>query len=39
MLKNYFLVALRNLAKKPFYSIVNIAGLAVGLTITMLIGA
>ncbi|ELR70142.1 putative ABC transporter permease [Fulvivirga imtechensis AK7] len=32
MLKNYFKIALRNLRKHKFYSIVNIFGLTVGLT-------
>jgi putative ABC transport system permease protein len=32
MLKNYFNIALRNLTKHKFYSIINILGLSVGLT-------
>ena len=37
MLRNYFLIALRNLNKNKTYSILNIAGLAVGLTAFILI--
>lgn len=37
MLKNYLLVAFRNLAKNGFYSIINIAGLAIGITCAILI--
>ncbi len=37
MLKNYFKVAIRNLRKYGSYSIINIAGLAVGLSCTILI--
>lgn len=32
MLKNYFNIAIRNLTKHKFYSIINILGLSVGLT-------
>ena len=31
MLKNYFLIALRNLIKNPVYSLINIVGLAIGI--------
>jgi putative ABC transport system permease protein len=39
MLKHHILIAWRNLTKNPFYTAVNIFGLASGLTITLLIGA
>ncbi|MBC8083040.1 MAG: ABC transporter permease, partial [Hymenobacter sp.] len=38
MLKNYFLVAYRNLVRHKGFSILNIAGLALGLTACLLIG-
>src|SRR5688572_24274164 len=38
MLQNYFKVALRNILKHKFYSILNISGLAFGLTACFLIG-
>lgn len=38
MLKNYFKIALRNLARSKSYSFINIFGLAIGLTCTILIG-
>lgn len=38
MLQNYFKVALRNILKHKFYSVLNIAGLAFGLTACFLIG-
>ncbi len=38
MLQNYFKVALRNIRKHKFYSILNISGLALGLTSCFLIG-
>ncbi|GGC01063.1 ABC transporter permease [Dyadobacter sediminis] len=38
MIKNYLLIALRNLAKNKVYSFINITGLAVGIAIAMLIG-
>jgi putative ABC transport system permease protein len=38
MIKNYFLIALRNLSKNKVYSFINIAGLAVGIAVAMLIG-
>ena len=37
MLKNYFIVAWRNLKKKKAFSFINIFGLAVGLTCCILI--
>ncbi len=37
MLKNYFNIALRNLTKHKFYSLLNILGLSVGLTCFLLI--
>ncbi len=38
MLENYFKVAVRNILKHKFYSVLNIAGLAFGLTACFLIG-
>ncbi len=37
MFKNYFLIALRNLKKNVLYSLINIAGLSVGLAAAILI--
>src|SRR5689334_1320233 len=37
MLRNYFKVALRNLVKHKFFSIINIFGLTVGITSCLLI--
>src|SRR5579871_6898974 len=37
MLKNYFKTAWRTLVKNKFYTVINISGLAVGLTIGILI--
>ncbi len=37
MLKNYMKIALRNLIKQKSYSLINIAGLAIGLTCAILI--
>ena len=37
MLKNYFFIALRNILKHRIYSLINIVGLAVGITCTILI--
>src|SRR3984957_5303445 len=37
MLKNYLLTAWRNLRRNPFYSVINITGLAIGLAVGMLI--
>jgi putative ABC transport system permease protein len=38
MLRNYLKIALRNLAKNKVYSFINIAGLATGMVVAMLIG-
>ena len=38
MLKNYFLVAFRHLRRDKLHSFINISGLAIGLTIVLLIG-
>jgi ABC-type antimicrobial peptide transport system permease subunit len=38
MLKNYFKIAFRNLVKNKVYSFINIAGLATGMAVAMLIG-
>ena len=38
MIKNYFKIALRTLAKNKAYSFINIAGLAMGMSVAMLIG-
>ena len=37
MIKNYFNVAIRNISRQKFYSILNILGLAVGITCCLLI--
>jgi ABC-type antimicrobial peptide transport system permease subunit len=37
MFRNYFLVTIRNLFKNRFYSFINIAGLAIGITCSILI--
>ncbi|HZY78781.1 MAG TPA: ABC transporter permease [Cyclobacteriaceae bacterium] len=37
MLKNYFIVTFRNLFKNGFYSFINIAGLSIGITCSILI--
>ena len=37
MLKNYFLIALRNLRKNRIFSLINVVGLSVGLTCCILI--
>src|SRR6056297_487897 len=37
MFKNYFKIALRNLLRNKFYSLLNILGLAIGLTCVILI--
>ncbi|MES2278450.1 MAG: ABC transporter permease [Bacteroidota bacterium] len=39
MLKNYFKIAWRNIIKSPFYSLVNVIGLSVGIAFTLLIAA
>jgi ABC-type antimicrobial peptide transport system permease subunit len=38
MLKNFFLIAFRNLKKNKFSSLINIGGLAVGMAVSILIG-
>lgn len=38
MLRNYFKIGLRNMARQKVYSFINIGGLAVGMTVAMLIG-
>ncbi len=38
MIKNFLKIALRNIVRSKGYSIINIAGLAVGMGVTMLIG-
>jgi putative ABC transport system permease protein len=38
MLQNYLKITLRNLRKNPGYSFINIAGLAAGLAICLIIG-
>jgi len=38
MLKNYLRIAFRNLAKNKLHSFINITGLAVGMTVAILIG-
>jgi putative ABC transport system permease protein len=38
MIKNYLKVALRNLTRSKGYSLINVMGLAVGMSVTMLIG-
>lgn len=38
MLRNYFKIAFRNLVKNKVYSFINIAGLATGMAVAMLIG-
>ncbi|MCF7792845.1 MAG: ABC transporter permease [Candidatus Cloacimonetes bacterium] len=37
MFKNYFKIALRNIGRQKFYSILNILGLAIGITCSLLI--
>ncbi len=37
MIKNYFLIAVRNFLKHKFYSLLNVAGLAAGIASTILI--
>ena len=39
MLKNYFKIAWRNLAKRKIFSFINIFGLSIGLTCCLLISA
>src|SRR5947207_1750514 len=38
MIGNFFKVALRNIRRNRGYSLINITGLAVGMTVTILIG-
>jgi len=38
MLQNYFKIAFRNLFKNPGYTFINIAGLATGMAVSLLIG-
>ena len=38
MLRNYFKIAIRNLAKNKGYTFINIAGLATGMAVALLIG-
>ncbi len=38
MIKNYFKIAVRSLAKRKVSSIINISGLAVGMAVALLIG-
>jgi ABC-type antimicrobial peptide transport system permease subunit len=37
MFRNYFIITIRNLFKNGFYSVINIAGLAIGITCSILI--
>ncbi len=37
MLKNYFLVAFRNITKQKFYAFINILGLTIGITATLFV--
>lgn len=37
MIRNYFIVTLRNLLKNKIYSVINIAGLSIGITCSILI--
>lgn len=39
MIKNYFLVAWRNMLKHRFFAVVNIWGLSIGITFVLMIGA
>jgi ABC-type lipoprotein release transport system permease subunit len=38
MIKSYFKIAWRNLAKSKMHSFINIAGLSIGMTVAILIG-
>lgn len=38
MLRNYFKIAFRNLSKNQGYTFINIAGLATGMAVALLIG-
>jgi len=37
MFKNYFIVATRNLVKHKFFTIINVLGLAIGMSISLLL--
>jgi len=37
MLRNYFIVAIRNIVKQKFYSLINDLGLTIGIVTTMFI--
>src|SRR4051812_18398990 len=39
MLKNYFVIALRHIARHKLFSLINILCLAIGITFSMLIGS
>ena len=39
MISNYFKIAWRNILKRQYYSVLNIAGLAIGIVFIMLIAA
>ncbi len=38
MIKNYFIIALRNIARQKIYSVINIGGLAIGIACSILLG-
>lgn len=38
MIKNYLTIAIRNLRKRPGFTLINVSGLAIGLTCCLLIG-
>jgi putative ABC transport system permease protein len=38
MLRNYFVIALRNLFRQKIYSVINIGGLAIGIACSVLLG-
>ncbi|MEL6306204.1 MAG: ABC transporter permease [Bacteroidota bacterium] len=38
MLKNYFIIAWRNLSKNKAYTFINIGGLTLGIAVTLIIG-
>ncbi|MGC4023236.1 MAG: ABC transporter permease, partial [Cyclobacteriaceae bacterium] len=38
MITSYIKIALRNLFRSPIYSLINIGGLAIGMTVALLIG-